>query len=290
MQFRRDASHSSGAAFSDARVPLHPYPELRDVLETFVAAISAVLGADLIGAYLVGSLASGDFDADSDIDFLVITRSELADAQVAALQDVQRAIFTRECYPARHLEGSYLSLHDLRDATTVGQKPLVYFDNGSTTVERSTHDNQWHVRWILRERGITLFGPPPDTLLPPIPVPALLGEVKGTLPVLLREYEKSLDEPLGFFNSRFGWSFTVLTACRMLHTLATATVQSKKAGAEWSKQHLDAKWSALIDEAWAEREGVRFGAKIAERATPALLQATLDFVRYAVKHSNTLVA
>lgn len=269
------------AAFTDAGIPLQPYPELRDVLATFVAAISDVLHEDLIGAYLVGSLASGDFDADSDIDFLVVTRAELSDAQVAALQEVQRAIFTIECYPARHLEGSYISLHDLNDAATVGQKPLVYFDNGSTTVERATHDNQWHVRWILRERGITLVGPEPATLLPPIPEAPLRQEVSAALHLIARLFEAEIHTPLNFYNSRFGQSFFVLTACRMLHTLHTATVQSKKAGAAWAKDHLAPTWIPLIDQAWAERKGVRFGVKIGQRAELPLLLQTLAFLHYA---------
>ena len=53
----------------DTRVPNDPYPELREVLYTFVNEITAALAEDLIGVYLVGSIATGDFDLDSDVDF-----------------------------------------------------------------------------------------------------------------------------------------------------------------------------------------------------------------------------
>jgi hypothetical protein len=43
-------------------------------------------------------------------------------------------------------------------------------------------------------------------------------------------------------------------------------VQSKKAGAKWAKDIVDPKWINLIDEAWKEREGVRFEVKIRQRA------------------------
>ena len=62
----------------DSRIPSHPYPELRAVLNAFVDDISAELAGNLIGIYLVGSLASGDFDLDSDVDFFVVTKTELS--------------------------------------------------------------------------------------------------------------------------------------------------------------------------------------------------------------------
>ena len=53
----------------ETRIPDHPYPELRNTLHTFVDEIAAELRENLVGIYLVGSIASGDFDLDSDIDF-----------------------------------------------------------------------------------------------------------------------------------------------------------------------------------------------------------------------------
>ena len=68
----------------------------------------------------------------------------------------------------------------------------------------------------------------------------------------------------------------------MLHTLHTGTVQSKKAGAIWAKQFVDSTWVNLIDHAWKERDGVRFGVKIGQRAESAVLNETLEFMKYAV--------
>jgi aryl-alcohol dehydrogenase-like predicted oxidoreductase len=39
-------------------------------LQRFVAGVQNALGSNFLGAYLVGSLATGDFDLDSDVDFL----------------------------------------------------------------------------------------------------------------------------------------------------------------------------------------------------------------------------
>lgn len=271
----------------DTRIPDHPYPELRDVLSIFVNEIAAELRENLVGIYLVGSIASGDFDADSDVDFLVVTNTELTEANMKLLQDIQVKVHKIDCYPAKHLEGSYISIGELNDWNTVGQKKLYYFDNGSTAYEQSTHDNQWHVRWILRERGVTLVGPRPEILLQAVPLNELRNEIKTAMLHIKRLFEDEIDRPLSFFNSRFGQSFFVLTCCRILHTLHTGTVQSKKAGMQWAMQVVDPKWVLLIDQAWKEREGVRFGIKIGQRAELTLLRETLEFIRYALTQIDT---
>jgi predicted nucleotidyltransferase len=274
--------------FSETQIPEQPYPELQQILNTFVDEVAAELGENLLGIYLVGSLASGDFDLDSDVDFLVVTHTELTEADMKPLQDIQIKIHKIDSYPAKHLEGSYISIRDLNDWEFVGKKKLYYFDNGSTQYEESSHDNQWHVRWILRERGITLVGPDPKSILEPIPVDEMRNEIKRAMLQVERLFEDGIDRPLSFFNSRFGQSFIVLTYCRMLHSLHTGTVQSKKAGAEWAKNFVDSKWVDLIEQAWNERKGVRFMVKINQRAEQNLLHKTLEFVKFAVAKIDTI--
>jgi len=274
--------------FDDTRIPNDPYPELRDVLYTFVNEITAELAENLIGVYLVGSIATGDFDLDSDVDFLVVTNTELTKKILKSLQVIQTKIYDIDCYPAKHLEGSYISIGDLNNWHTVGEKELYYFDNGSTTFERSIHDNKWHVRWILRERGITLIGQKPEQITQSIPLPELSNEIKMAMLEEMKAFEDEINRPRSFWNSRFGQSFAVLTYCRMLHTLHTGTVQSKKAGAIWAKQFVEPKWVNIIDQAWDEREGVRFLVKIRQRAEQTLLYGTLDFIKYAVAQIDNI--
>jgi hypothetical protein len=124
-----------------------------------------------------------------------------------------------------------------------------------------------------------LIGQKPKTVLQSIPLDEMSNEVKRTMLQVKRLFEDEINCPLSFFNSRFGQSFTVLTYCRMLHTLYTKTVQSKKAGMLWAKQFLDPKWVNLIDQAWNERKGVRFGVKIGQRAKSIILLETLVLQR-----------
>jgi Domain of unknown function (DUF4111)/Nucleotidyltransferase domain len=270
-----------------ASIPNEVYPELSSVLERFVASVQNALGRNFLGAYLVGSLAIGDFDLDSDVDFLILTNAELSDAELKSLRTTHVDIHALGCYPAEHLEGSYLSKDLLNRADLVGVEPLWYVDNGSTSLERSVHDNQWHVRWILRERGITLIGPDPKTLLQPVPAGALRMEAVNALQKLKSLIVAEIDQPLGWFNMRFGQSFAVLNACRMLQTCQTGTVQSKLSALRWAEQSLDPTWHELIRKAWTERIGVRFGEKVRQPAESSLVQETARFVAYAHSLAET---
>jgi predicted nucleotidyltransferase len=262
------------------RIPSEPYPELRSVLETFVGGVQDAVEANFVGAYLVGSLATGDFDDDSDIDFLIVTFEELTDAQIQSLQALHLELHSLGYYPAQHLEGSYIPRDLLNRADQVGTQPLWYIDNGSTILERSLHDNKWHVRWILRERAITLSGPDPKALVQPVLREALLSEMLVSVEKLRSHFVVEIDKPLGWFNSRFAQSFTVLTCCRMLHTLQDGAVRSKLAGVEWAERSLGSEWHKLTRQAWAERKGVRFGVKVRRLADTKRLQETARFIAY----------
>ena len=268
------------------RIESDVYPELGSVLEQFVRRVQEALKENFVGAYLVGSLATGDFDLDSDIDFLIVTKDKLSADDVSALGAIHISVYALGSYPARHLEGSYVSLRILNQSDLVGAEPLWYVDNGSTTLEQSVHDNQWHVRWVLRERGIVISGPAPSTLLVEVPAEALRTEIVAAIRNLEQRFLADIENPAGWFNMRFGQSFAVLTCCRMLHTLESGMVQSKRAGMEWAEITFDPRWHSLIRSAWAERNGVRFGERVRQPADKALVKETADFLKYAISYPS----
>ena len=60
---------------------LTPYRGLDEVLIDYAHTSRAVLGDNFVGLYLLGSLAIGDFDLTSDVDFVIITNTELSSAE-----------------------------------------------------------------------------------------------------------------------------------------------------------------------------------------------------------------
>jgi predicted nucleotidyltransferase len=258
-----------------------PYPALNAVLKQFVAQVETTLGENLVAAYLLGSFATGDFDEYSDVDFLVVTEHEVSGAEVTALQEMHARVHEIESEWARHLEGSYFPRAILNDPAAVGVKKLWYLDNGSKTLVLSLHDNRWVDRWVASHCGITLYGPLPSMLFAPVPSDALKREVAQTM----REWgNKLLNNPVQI-NSCWYQSFVVVQYCRMLHTVASGEVSSKKAEVVWALAHLDPAWSNLIRRAWEDRPDP--SAKGRMPANPELLNATPKFVRFAIDKIST---
>lgn len=270
------------------QVPTEPYPELPEVLEQFKAGVIQHLSDNLIGIYMVGSLATGDFDPDSDVDFLVVIERDLSSDDVNNLQEMHRDIYDRDCYPAKHLEGSYIRKDFLCNEKTMLKEKIWYLDNGSRTLELSDHDNRWHVHWVLREKGKILWGADPKTLMDPVPLRTLQFDVIIVMDQLSNGFQNELLQPLGFYNSVFGQSFVILTICRILFTISSGKIESKKSGVMWAMETLDRRWRNLIKQAWLEREGVRFCTKIRQRAEQPLLQKTLEFIKYTRRYREQM--
>ncbi len=258
-----------------------PYPELNTVLSKLVASVQQVVGNNFVGAYLQGSFAVGDFDAHSDVDFIVVTEKELSAEQVQGLQEVHAQIYRLDSSWAQHLEGSYFPKEVLRYSDST-EKQLWYLDNGSRVLIQSNHCNTVIVRSVLREKGVILVGPAPSILVDPIPIETLRKAIMATIhdwgQVILADPEH--------FNNRFYQSFIVLSYCRMLHDLVEGVPGSKRAGAEWAKTHLDSSWIGLIDRTWAGRPT----PEIPRPADAKDFQYTLKFVEYSRNKADVLYA
>jgi hypothetical protein len=281
-----------------------PFAELNAVLAELVRALNTLLGDNLIGAYLQGSFAVGDFDERSDVDFMIVTREDITESNLPALQALHAVIYERSSRWAQHLEGSYAPATVLRrwaetprdppglpprpsnwaDPGTSGSPPRVYpflfLDNGANVLVRSEHDNTRVVRWVTREKGIVLTGPSPRELIDPVSAEALCGEVREGLTTFAIPW---LADPAKM-NKYWLQAFFVVLYCRMLHTLATGEVASKKAGTVWARTHLDSRWQALIERAWNQR--VAPLASWSQPANPLEVTETLAFMRYALEYAR----
>jgi hypothetical protein len=133
---------------------------------------------------------------------------------------------------------------------------------------------------VLREKGITLAGQAPESLIDQIPVELLRKEIKETIVGL---GQMITDDPEQF-NNRFFQTFIVLNYCRMLHDLQAGRPSTKRAGAEWAKINLDSSWHGLIDRAWSGRPFPEVSMR--QPADSKDFQSTLDFVRYIIEKSK----
>ena len=171
--------------------------------------------------------------------------------------------------------GSYVPLEVLRRCVPP-RVMLAYIDYGSRVIERSDHDDTLVVRWTVREHGIILSGPDPKELIDPISPDELRREISQTM----RVWGDLIRSGPPYLKTRWGQPYTVLSYCRMLHTLETAMVRSKRAGAKWALRSLDPRWSGLIERSWNERPDPWL--KVHRAADPKDVDETMAFVRYAI--------
>ena len=256
-------------------IHLTPFPDLDDVLAQLTAGLVRVLESDLVALYLQGSFALGDADQGSDVDFLAVTRSFLTEAQQEAVQKLHRTIYDSSDHWGKHLEGSFFPA-DLLRGPDPAHTPIPNFDHGSRDLKFSDHDNTLMVRWSAREHAIALAGPPPRELIDPVDPNDLYAELRA-------KYEAwgqaVLDDPDSLDND---WiqPYAALSFARMLHTLDSGAVHSKKAAVDWARTHLDPRWTPLLERAW-DKHSDQF-LRYSEPADPVDLQLTRQFIRFAL--------
>jgi len=257
--------------------PATAFPELDQLLREFVAHVQAILGDSFVGAYLQGSFAIGDADLQSDCDFIVVTRDAVTQEQEQALRELHDEIPTREGHWTHHLEGSYAPMRDLETLEALG-KQWLYIDHGWREMQWSTHCNTEDVRWTLREHGVTLAGPDSRDLVCEVP-----GDVLRRR--MCQLVESFLPDLRTWISLEIAWAqrYAVTTLCRILYTLDTGEVASKRASLEWAKAALDPEWHGLLQQAIDDRA---LGWDPSDPPRPGSVDATTALARYAKRRAG----
>ncbi len=249
-----------------------PYPDVNTVLRVLLAGAREVLGPRLVGLYVSGSLASGDFwPPRSDVDFVGVTDGVLPDEALPALKAMHARITASGMNWAAKLEGMYIPQRALRRYDLAqGWYPALRVD-GSFDADGLGSD--WIIQlWTLREQGIALAGPEPQTLIDPI----LPDDLRRAALATLREWWAPMLHDHARLRSREYQAYAALTMCRALYTLASGAVGSKAVAARWVQETQGETFAVLIDQALAW--------PLAPQADS--LDETLDFIRYTLERSQ----
>ncbi len=226
-----------------------PYANVNALLERFLAELRTILGEKLIGLYLYGSIVTGDFDPTcSDIDLLATLTADIDEKEFAALDAMHQGLIQEYKEWEGRIEIAYLSERGLKTFRTESS-PIGIMSPGEPfhIIEAG---KGWLMNWyVVREKGITLYGPPPASIISPIAKEEYLQEV--------RQYALSWREWVRTdAHKRPSQAYAILTLCRAFYALKKGEITSKKQAATWA-EHEFPEWASLIRQALSWREAWR---------------------------------
>ena len=228
-----------------------PSEEATSVLMHLVPALEETLAGKLLGIYLYGSLALGGFDRHSDLDVLVVPHEPVTDDLFPALQDMHTRIAQIDSWCATQLEVIYIHPTALRRYDPVDSRQPYLGRGPGERLQWVNFGPEWVVqRYLLRERGVTLLGPSPKSLVDPVGA----EEMREAMRLLLDGRLAGFRRDASGIKTRGYQSYLVLAVCRVLRTLEYGDVLSKAEAAEWGKTALDSGWRPLIERAWLSRQ------------------------------------
>ena len=224
-----------------------PFEELNDVLAELVSAVKRILDHDFVGCYLQGSFALGAGDMASDCDFLVVTSELVTPHQEVELRAFHAELPARDGFWNRHLEGSYAPADDLKTLSGL-ERDWLYIDHGWREMQWNEHCNSAVVRWILREHGISLAGPPARDVVDAVPKGVLKQKMRREIPTFVSDL-------LSWITFDIAWAqrYAVESLCRMWFTFETEKVTSKSDSVRWAIERLDNHWHPLLQNALDDR-------------------------------------
>jgi Domain of unknown function (DUF4111) len=244
-----------------------PYPAINTVLTEWAVGLKRLLGKKIVGLYLSGSLAYGDFVPErSDIDLQAVVRSPLTENELRSVEQLHREIERRCPQWADRIECSYVSLELMRELTPPA-KSRPWWGFGTLYAEAPA-GNEWIINhYLLAQHGIALEGPALNELIPPIDIHDVR---QASARDLFQEWVPKIDNAAWLSNSHYQ-SYLVLNLCRILHTVIRGEPGSKKVAGQWVKAAYP-QWQDLIEE--AERWG--YGDEMKRQAD------AVAFLRFAV--------
>ena len=246
-------------------------PDVTDYLSRLTAQLTKVLKYKLVGVYVHGSLALGDFSPRSDVDVVAVSDLPLTEAEKeeVAARLSRRALVC----PAR----GGLEFHVIRKDTISATSTTPPFelhiatnpDKPERVVDGRGHGGDTDLLLhfaMLHARGQAIVGPDSEEIFPLVPRSILL-------PQLIEELR---------WGERHGSpSYQILNACRAWRFVEEGALSSKTEGAKWAFSRVgDA--APAIEAALLHRRGLS-GEHPSEAEARALVRTALEHLESAIR-------
>ncbi len=219
-------------------------PVVRKITDGF----RKILGENLTGLYLHGSIAFGCFSWDrSDIDLIAVVQTPPSLEEKIRL--IQFILDLEEILPPKGLEMSVVLEKDCRKFSYPTFFVLHYSKAHRERCKRdlrqfclSMHGTDWDLAahfTVIRAVGICLWGKKIDEVFGPVPKSDFLDSLRRDL---AESAEKNIDSPVSL----------ILNYCRTLAFLQQGLIISKEQGGRWGINHLPDAFRPLIQAAWED--------------------------------------
>jgi hypothetical protein len=212
-------------------------PKIVDVVRD---GIVDVVGPSLVGLYVYGSLATGDFEPGvSDVDLIAVLQNDPDPRLVSRLEEMHAGIARSSPEWNGRVEVAYVSASGLAECRT-RNTPIARISPGEPlhTLEAG---RDFYLDWYpARQESVVLLGPPIESVIPSIPSAEYLAEV--------RAYLASFDGRIDDDALPGSQAYAILTIARGLYTLRMGERPSKRDAAAWAIREFP-RWSGLIESA-----------------------------------------
>ena len=217
-------------------MPRDEQRELSVLLDKLSCAIQEILGDNLVGIYLHGSIAQKAFRWNaSDVDFLLVVQSEPSDDAKRQLLDM--TIHLSEMAPPKGLEWSAVTLADCLHVSHPVPFCLHYSIAHTQRYLTSPKEYIQHMKGrdgdlaayfaVVRQCGIVLYGKPIEDVFSPVPKDFVMDS--------FRQNVVDDDTPNG-----------ILNRCRYEAYRQEGVMLSKIDGVQWALKHLPTDLHARI--------------------------------------------
>ena len=227
-------------------------------------AITGLFGSQLIGLYVYGSWAEGDFSEQrSDLDLLSLVEVDPDETTARRLAAMHEGLAAEFPVWAGRIESEYVSVQALTDFRSHPRSMAKISPGEPLHLVRAT--SHYALNWYAaREHGQVLVGPDPKLLMPEITA----AEARAVVLEHVRQWPTWVQE----MATPGRQAYAVLTMCRALSSVIDGRRRSKREAARYAATVLPA-WAPLID--WASAWWYEQGS---DHELPTRLPTVIAFV------------
>ena len=222
--------------------------DIREFIQEVVSSTATVLGEELTGVYLHGSLAMGSYyRPKSDIDLLVVVKSSLGTDSRKEIAELFASLAERRP-TVGNLEASVVTNQAVKDFRHPCPFEVHYSSEWHEKIKQGTVDFSEnntdadlasHVLYVVK-RGITLDGQEIEDVFSPISWSYFVASILDDFDWIVTD-ENILKTPF----------YSILNICRVIQTLSQKeqNVFSKDEGGEWGLRMVPAQYKESIEKA-----------------------------------------